>query len=249
MKVAIVDDDQKIQLQIKQALQEYGEQSDLALDIFTYSNGESFLLALQEQTFEMVFMDIFMEGIDGMEAAMNLRQSQNPNSLLIFLTSSPEFMAQAFSYHAFDYILKPVKKERIFQLFQEAQSFLPKDSPYMEITSGRKSYRIFLHQIVSAVSDAHYLDITSTEGRVYRCRMTMRQFYEKANQDKRFLSLNKGVYINIDQISHIHKGSCYLKNGAVFPIRLRDISKVESLVHEYNFLRIRQNQRSGAAFQ
>ncbi len=243
MKIAIVDDDKEVHTTLKQALKEYETQYGVAFEVFSYWDGESFIHDLKShQTFTIVFMDIFMEKIDGIEAAMNLRQSQNLNSLLIFLTSSPDFMAQAFSYHAFDYVLKPIDQSRIFHLLQEAQHFIPSESPYMEISSGRSTYRLLFSQIVSAVSDAHYLEITSSEGRVYRCRMTLQEFYKKTHQDKRFLSLNKGIYVNIDYINYLKQGSCYLKNGTIFPIRVRDMTKVESIIHDYNFLRIRNQQ-------
>ncbi|MDE5758345.1 MAG: LytTR family DNA-binding domain-containing protein [Allobaculum sp.] len=243
MNIAIVDDDKEVHTTLKQVLKEYETQYGVAFKVFSYWDGESFIRALENhQTFTIVFMDIFMEKVDGMEAAMNLRQSQNLNSLLVFLTSTSDFMAQAFSYHAFDYVLKPIDHQRIFHLLQEAQQFIPNESPYMEISSGRSTYRLLFSQIVSAVSDAHYLEITSSEGRVYRCRMTLHEFYKKTHEDKRFLSLNKGIYVNIDYINSLQQGSCHLKNGSVFPIRVRDMAKIESIIHDYNFLRIRNEQ-------
>ncbi len=243
VNIAIVDDDKEVHAQLHQALKDYETLYGISFEIFSYWNGESFIEDLKEhRTFAMVFMDIFMDKIDGIEAAMNLRQSHNTTSLLVFLTSSPEFMSQAFSYHAFDYVIKPIDTQRIFKLLQEANDFLPIETPYMEISSGRAVYQLLFSQIVSVVSDGHYLEITSSEGRVYRCRMTLREFYSKTHEDKRFLSLNKGIYVNIDYIHSLEQGSCYLKNGSVFPIRVRDINKVENKIHEYNFLRIRNEQ-------
>lgn len=62
-----------------------------------------------------VFLDIYMNGITGIETAEVIRKT-DANLLLIFITSSPEHMADAFRIHAYEYVTKPFEKSRIFRL-------------------------------------------------------------------------------------------------------------------------------------
>ena len=59
-----------------------------------------------------------MEGTNGIETARILRRT-DPDLLLVFVTSSPEYVWDAFPVHPFDYLLKPYREEKLFQLADE----------------------------------------------------------------------------------------------------------------------------------
>ena len=87
----------------------------------------------------MVFMDIYMDGMDGVSAAARMRE-RDKNCLLVFLTSSAEFMPEAFSCHAFEYVTKPFSGERIAAVLRDALKVLPDTARYIEIQSDRKRF-------------------------------------------------------------------------------------------------------------
>ena len=60
-----------------------------------------------------------MEGTNGIETARILRRT-DPDLLLVFVTSSPEYVWDAFPVHPFDYLLKPYREEKLFQLAEVA---------------------------------------------------------------------------------------------------------------------------------
>ena len=68
--------------------------------------------------YQVVFLDICMEGTNGIEAAQRLRAA-DPDLLIVFVTSSPEYVWDAFPVHPFDYLLKPYKEEKFEQLAGE----------------------------------------------------------------------------------------------------------------------------------
>ena len=112
MKIAIVDDKLTEQNKLSNFIASWASENNLPAEICTYQSGESFSRAIQSRSFDIVFMDIIMDGKNGIEAARSLRET-NLSTLLIFITSSREFMAQAFPCHAFDYVIKPYPAERI----------------------------------------------------------------------------------------------------------------------------------------
>ena len=107
-------------------------------------------------------MDIYMEKMDGITAALKMREQDN-SCLLIFLTSSADFMPDAFSCHAFEYIVKPFSEERVAKVLEDAMSILLPYPKYMEINSNRRIIPVFYRDIISAVTDGHYLDISLTD--------------------------------------------------------------------------------------
>jgi two-component system LytT family response regulator len=86
-----------------------------------YESGDAFLAAFPSKEYQVIFLDICMEGTNGIETARILRRA-DPDLLLVFVTSSPEYVWDAFPVHPFDYLLKPYREEKLFQLADELRS-------------------------------------------------------------------------------------------------------------------------------
>lgn len=183
-----------------------------------------------------------MEGMDGVAAALEMRKSDS-GCLLVFLTSSTDFMPDAFSCHAFEYVTKPFSEKRIFDVLADAVKVLPQEQKYIELAADRKTVRVFLSDIASAATDAHYIMVTLADGRGLRCRMTMPEFMEKTGGDARFIPINKGIAVNAEFILEFKNGCCVMESGARFPVRVRDSARVEQMASDYHFEKIRSRQR------
>lgn len=241
MKIALVDDEQIYLDEIARLCREFGEENRLETEISAYSDGESFLRS--GGGYSVVFMDIYMSGMDGVLTAQKLRR-QDSGCILIFLTSSEEHMPEAFSCHAFEYILKPFSPQRVKNVLNDLLKIIPLSEEYVELYSDRKTLRAAHDDIISAMTDAHYLDVELSNGSSVRCRMTMGQFVEQTKGDRRFILVNKGIIVNADYITDFENNCCILENGARLPIRVRDRLKIEQAVRDYNFDKIRSRQPS-----
>lgn len=247
MKIALVDDEQECLDEMGWLCNSFGEDTRYPVETVSFDSGKAFLEAFSNNCFDLVFMDIYMEGINGVTAALEIRR-QNNNCLLVFLTSSMDFMPDAFSCHAFEYITKPFSKKRIFDVLSDAVKVLPQEQKYIELAADRKIIRIFLEEIASAVTDAHYLNITLADGKKLRCRITMPEFIKKMGGDSRFIPINKGIIINAEYILEFEKGCCIMENGTKFPVRVRDNAKVEQMARDYHFEKIRRHQTHSARY-
>lgn len=243
LKIALVDDEQIYLDEMTRICREFASENDIDLDIYAFSGSESFLASLDRAYYNIIFMDIFMEATDGVAAAKKLRERDN-SCILIFLTTCTERMPEAFSCHAFEYILKPFDDKRVKDVLADAAKLLPA-SKYIDVYSDRKTVRLLLSDIAYAASDAHYLCIGLANGGKLRCRMTASEFTEQTGGDKRFISVNKGIIVNSDQITDFENNCCLLENGARFPIRVRDRLNIERAVRDYNFGKIRSRQNHG----
>lgn len=241
MKIALVDDEQECLDEMERLLNSFGESTGFLIETIPFHSGETFLETFESSGFDLVFMDIYLKGIDGIAAALQMRIQDN-DCLLVFLTSSMDFMPDAFSCHAFEYVTKPFSKERIFDVLSDALKVLPQEQKYLELTADRKIVRVFYDEVVSAVTDAHYLDIMLISGQRLRCRMTMSEFMKKTDGDTRFLPVNKGITVNIEHILEFERGCCIMDSGARFPVRVRDSAKVEQAARDYHFEKIRRLQ-------
>ncbi|MCO7227096.1 LytTR family DNA-binding domain-containing protein [Pleionea sp. CnH1-48] len=114
MKVLITDDEPLARQRLERMLLQLGD-----FDIAQVSHGLDAVNYCQKNAVELVFMDIRMPGMDGLEAAYHLTQMETPPAV-VFVTAYDDYALQAFSVSAVDYLLKPVKQEDIESALSKA---------------------------------------------------------------------------------------------------------------------------------
>ncbi len=107
IRTLIADDDTGMRLLLKK-LVERSEGYELAGEA---ENGEQLLRLYESEKPDMVILDVEMPVMTGIECARAI-QDQNPRTLIIFVTAHEQYMSDAFSVYAFDYLLKPFRMER-----------------------------------------------------------------------------------------------------------------------------------------
>ncbi|MBQ7678191.1 MAG: LytTR family transcriptional regulator DNA-binding domain-containing protein [Lachnospiraceae bacterium] len=164
--------------------------------------------------------------------------------MIIFVTTSRENMPEAFRFHAFDYIVKPVSEERLRTLFDDALNVLPTMNRYMTFTADRREVKLLFSDCISAASSGHYLLIRAKSGEEYRTRMTIKEFTDMIDEDERFLAINKGIFVNMDHIRNITERTCIMANGQKFPIKVRESQLIERTWQNYCFDQLRKGQNA-----
>ena len=106
INIAICDDEPYMSEKIKELATAFFQKKNIDTAVCTFSSGRELLT--YAGTMDILFLDIQMEGIDGMETACRLR-SHNFKGFLIFITVLREMVFQSFEVQAFDYLLKPLK--------------------------------------------------------------------------------------------------------------------------------------------
>ncbi len=116
MKVMIVDDEAPARTRLKTMV---GELDNCEVCGLASNGNEALELASVEQP-DVMLMDIRMPGMDGLEAAQHLQSLERPPAI-IFTTAYNDYALQAFDMHAVDYLLKPVRRERLLEALLHAQ--------------------------------------------------------------------------------------------------------------------------------
>ena len=76
------------------------------------ATGPEALAALQAAAYDVVFLDVQMPGLDGVQVLRQLRAAGQPLPLVVFVTAYDQYAVQAFTLHAVDYLLKPLDPDR-----------------------------------------------------------------------------------------------------------------------------------------
>ena len=155
MKLAICDDEKRIRERIAEAVREVSK----SIEIECYGDAKGILAA--EFDADILFLDIQMPGIDGMQAAKLLRAG-GKKTVIVFVTALEEKVWSAFDVGAFHYIVKPFRKKRMMEIIKKAieqaeeldyiEKILAEKEPARTITvkRGRANTKVILEEIAYA---------------------------------------------------------------------------------------------------
>ena len=116
MKVLVVDDETPARRRLERMLDEMDE----CVMCGEAANGNEALVLAEQTRPDVLLLDIRMPGMDGLEAAQHLQSMEEPPAI-IFTTAYNDYALQAFDTHAVDYLLKPIRRERLVDALQNAQ--------------------------------------------------------------------------------------------------------------------------------
>jgi two-component system response regulator AlgR len=116
MRVLVVDDEAPARRRLQQMLDEING----CVMCGEASNGSEALELAEQTRPDVLLLDIRMPGMDGLEAAQHLQSLEEPPAI-IFTTAYNDYALQAFDTHAVDYLLKPIRRERLVDALHNAQ--------------------------------------------------------------------------------------------------------------------------------
>ena len=210
MQIAIVDDiTEERKVLIKRLLKQF-EQSFVHVEFLEYENGESFLTSAQKSTFNVVFLDIYMDGMNGIQTAEQLRTFDS-ECLLIFTTTSTDHALDGFRVRAMHYLVKPYTEDDIRLLTKEILQRLPQSEKYINIKVNGSDVRLYFKDIVYAEHYSHQIHINTSNNKVFLTRQTFGKFTELLTEDHRFFICNRGVIINLEHVADFD-GTTFVTN-------------------------------------
>lgn len=168
IRIGICDDLYDARLTLRGAVERSMERLHMEGKIFEFSSGEGLLGYLERHSGEidLIFLDLEMGGMDGMETARQLHAS-DPELQIVFVTGHTEAVFDGYAVGAIGYLLKPAQGPAIDDVLTRAQAALCRDLDRVYICrSGDTFYRIPLSRILYFVSDRRQVTCVTT-GRSY----------------------------------------------------------------------------------
>lgn len=219
MNIAIIEDSKEESEYLLQLIENWTTSNGIDGICHCYPSGEAFLSHFAAVDYQLVFLDIYMGELTGIDTAKAIR-ANDMNCLLVFLTSSKDHAWDTFPLHPFDYILKPCSKERLAHVMSEAMRALPEAGRTLELMLGRQKISFPYSSLISLEADGHYAIVSSERGTPLRCYInSFSSLWELLSRDSRFLLCNRGIILNMDYIEKLSDDDFILKDGQAFPIR------------------------------
>lgn len=240
MKAAIIEDDEIHADLLEKYLLEWGRLKNITLEISRYLDAESFLFEFEPGiAFDVLFIDIQMQKMNGMEMAKNIRKKDSTVNI-IFTTGITGYMEEGYEVEAMHYLVKPVGKDKIYKCMEKILN-RKKETDYILVHSKEEIRKIITNQInyIEAMGHGCVIEIFSTENSI-RNTSSCTKFHtepekltelievsesiselEAIVKPKNFTRCHRSYLCAIPNIHHISKTEITFDTGSHIPVSRR----------------------------
>lgn len=230
LKALVVDDDEVgrkelVRLVVRQGLRCVEEAATAA----------EALRLLAERSYQVVFLDIQMPGLTGMEAVRVINRMPSPPHV-VFVTAYPDYAVEAFEEAALDYLVKPVSEERLARTLDRLARRVAAGPPIsvdrLPVQVGERVVLVNVAEVRYAVARGDYAYVATYDA-TYRTPYTLSELHGRLGPS-RFVRVHRSFLVNVDHILEIHP---YFKG--TFVLRMNDKGRTEIPVSRREAPRLR----------
>ncbi|MDE6625951.1 MAG: LytTR family DNA-binding domain-containing protein [Lachnospiraceae bacterium] len=225
IRIAICDDEKYMCDTIRSMVSDFFRRKNMEIVISQFSSGEELLK--YDKIIDILFLDIQMKDIDGMETARRLR-SRKFQGFLIFITVLKEMVFRSFEVQAYDYLVKPIEQKHFEKTMERLLVSLQNaNEASLLVQRGYESSIISFDDIIfcEIIDRKVYLHLVSSE---------VIDFYDRIENletklDSRFFRCHRSFLINLKYLKSYKSGVAYMENGKEIPVsrlRSKEFSRV-----------------------
>ncbi len=186
-----------------------------------YLSADAFLFAWEERkNTDILLLDIEMPGTDGLALAKKLRQMGNPVSI-IFVTGNPDFALDGYDLEAVSYLVKPVKRQRLWAALDRARERAAKRAAILVSLFGGEVEKVYLADICCLEGDGHDCILWKRDGEKLVCKTGLRQLeleLMKLSCSDAFFKPHRSYCVNLEHVERIGKKEIRMDNQMAVPI-------------------------------
>lgn len=243
MNIAIIEDCEEDCNKLVLLLSHFTECHGIQLNIDTYPSGEIFLTNGIHKKYHVLFMDIYLADMDGIETLSHLQKIRD-DALVVFLTSSEEDIWRAVKTHGcFDYIRKvELTITRLEKVVLDVINKLDLGEKVIEFNTGKQTISLKVQDIQYVIARDKYIMIMFKNNVEHLYRLPFSQFYNLIEEESCFLLCNRGVLLNMNYIQQSDGMVFIMKDHVQFPIRRKDRKHILYMFDEYQFKRLDEQE-------
>lgn len=217
LSIAVCDDEVIECCNMAKKIKDILEEMKIPCIIRQFRSGGELLQALE--SFDIVFLDIIMQDLDGMKTAQIFREKAY-DKILIFVSSSREYVFEAYDVEAFQYLLKPVEDRKLRSVLQKAVlKTESRSQEFIIVSRERQKKKLFLDDIYYFEIQGRIVDAHGTEG-IFTYYEQIGELEDKL-RNKGFFRCHKSYLINLEYVCGYNRQEALLENGEKIVIAKR----------------------------
>lgn len=217
--LAICDDDKRFLEYLAGEVEGWAQAEREACSVELYPGADAFLFAWEERkNTDILLLDIEMPGTDGIALARKLRQLGDLIGI-IFVTGNPDFALEGYDLEAVSYLVKPVKRERLWAALGRARERIADRTAIVASLFGGEVEKVYVSDICCLESDGHDCIIWKRDGRKLICKSGLQQLEQEVGDcSGSFFKPHRSYYVNLEHVERIGKKEIKMDNQMMVPI-------------------------------
>lgn len=218
IKIAICDDEKDTCSELERAIIQYEQNNSVRIDLEIYYSAEYLLQKIDEgQRYDLIFLDIEMDELNGIELGKRLRYQYNDEiTKVIFISWKKKYAMDLFDIRPFDFIEKPIDFNRVEQRIRLLHKLLKQENEYFYYCKINKTERLCYKNILYFESIKRLIRIHSNNESI--------DFYSKIGDiesevdENLFWLVHKSYLVNSHRIKEYEYNQLTMDNGDIIPI-------------------------------
>lgn len=215
----------------------------LALDyvIEEFESARPLLAAMRSDKIcpDILFLDIYMDGITGMAAA-KLLLAEGYRGALIFTTTSKCHAIESYEIMADGYLVKPYSKEIFYRNFQRATQRYAESFKTLSFPCNRMEVQVLLKDVEYIESDGRG-SMVCAKNKMLKTSKSVSAFAQELAFEANFLRSHQGCIVNLHFVATVEEDFILMKSGAKALLTLRNRQAVRKAAADYFFMKMRED--------
>ncbi len=210
VKIAICDDEEEYRTTALHYVGEYAESTgDEGILISSFFSGKQLLNAVEEYgCFDIYILDVVMPNMSGIDLGLEIRR-RDPDGKIIYLTCTPEYGANSYLAGAFFYLLKPVDKQKLFEVLKSAvDKVRERKQKRILVKTSEQTIMLPFDEILYVELSRRSLEWSLVRGRKLRSTTIRAPFADTVGallKDERFFMCGASLAVNLYHVTSVEK--------------------------------------------
>ena len=230
MRFVICEDDLNVQQRLSTEIEDWANSRKIHIDILFYASAEAFIIAWPNIVFDIIFLDIKMNCVSGIELAEYIRKNDR-NVMIVFLTSFQQYVLKGYDVNALHYLIKPLSKAKLLPVLDKAYTiWASRHNDVLIVSTRNGKMKLPFDEILYISMSSHIANIY-TENNQYELRKTAAELNNML--PKYFVYCHRSHFVNLFKTDCVYNNSLLLTNGKLLPI-----SRKNSKIVKDSFIRL-----------
>ena len=217
-RVAICDDEYGMCSRIERIILDYQNNCAEKIDILVFYSGQELCKYIKEgQAFDLIFLDIELDNINGIEVGRIIREELKDDiTQIVYISAKKDYAIELFENRPLNFLVKPISEENIIKNLKIAMKLYENCNLFFEFSNSAIFYKIPYKEIIYFASNDKKIRVVTLD-KAYECYGKLSNV-EKLTKDKDFILIHKSYLVNYRYISEARYDNIKLTTNDILPI-------------------------------
>ena len=224
MNIAIIEDNTDDKDALCSYIEAYCSEHYFVVDVKTFCSGEELLESFKPGAFDLLFVDVFLPGMTGVDTARKIRETDR-DCLLVFITVSSDFAMDGFLVQASGYVVKPIDSVKMANAMHACRFVFERNRRTIALPYRKDNIYVSIADLLYVETKGKDIIFHMKSGEL-RTRLSLRTLEEHLGGIP-FLRCNRSFIINMNYVDRMQKDDFVMRNGDVVPIRKNNRGEIK----------------------